>query len=85
MYALTNPALKSKMKRAGIFWNRFQISSDRQIFRISSILRKKGHVFDIFIDKNHLTNVIKREGDYPVAITDIEMFATIFHGGCRHC
>ena len=80
MYSLTNPALKSQMKRAGIFWNRFQISSDRQIFRISSILRRKGLIYDLFVDKNHLTNIIRHEGDYPVAVFDIELFATIFHG-----
>ena len=79
MFALTNPHLKSKMKKARIYWNRFQISSDRQIFRICSILRKKGLIYDLFIDKNHLTNIIKNEGDYPTAIPDIELFSTIFH------
>ena len=54
------------MKKERIYWNRFQISSDRQIFRISSILRRKGLIYDLFIDKNHLTNIIRHEGDYPV-------------------
>ena len=80
MYALTNPALKSQMKRTSVYWNRFQISSDRQIFRICSILKKKGMVSELFVDKNHLTNIVKTEGDYPTAITDIELFATVFRG-----
>ena len=68
------------MMKMKIFWNRFQISSDRQIFRICSILKKEGHIFHLFVDKNHVTNIVKDNGDHPIAVNELESFSNIFSG-----
>ena len=81
MYQLTSPSLKKKMREVKIFVNRFQTKYDRRIFQLCSSLQKMSLVKHVFIDKNHLTTIIreKDEKDSPVIIYDFDYIPTLFH------
>ena len=79
MFAITNPALRSKMLKAKVFWNRYQTKYDLKIFRICLELRKMKLVSQVFIDRNHLTNVVLERGGPATPIYDLEIFPTMFN------
>ena len=79
MFDLTNPALRKKMVKAKIFWNRYQTKYDLKIFRICLELRKLQLVNHVFVDRNHFTNVVLVRGGPATPIYDLEVFPTMFN------
>ena len=80
MYRLTDPSLRKVMLQEKIFCNRYQTAYDRQIFRLCQTLKKEKHVQYAFVDKNHLTTMVRAEGESPVAVYDFESFPALFTG-----
>ena len=79
MFAITNPALRKKMLKAKVFWNRYQTKYDLKIFRICLELRKMKLVSQVFIDRTPLTNVVLVRGGPATPIYDLEIFPTMFN------
>ena len=57
MFTITNPALRQKMVKAKIFWNRYQTKYDLKIYRVCLELHRQ-LVSHVFFDRNHLINVV---------------------------
>ena len=79
MYQLTSPSLRPKMKEEKIYLNRFQTKYDRRIFKLCQSLRERQLVKAVFVNKNHLTSIIREEDAPPNIIYDLEMIPTLFH------
>ena len=79
LYWITDPFLRKKMAKEGIFWSRYQIPSDHKIFRVCTKLRRAGTIFNQFIDQHNLTNIIIEEGSRPIPIRAMSHFALHFH------
>ena len=78
---MTSPSLKKRIREEKVFINRFQTKYDRLIFKLCSSLHEMTLVKHVFIDKNHLTTIIreKDEKDSPVIIYDFDYIPTLFH------
>ena len=74
-----DPSLRKRMKEGKVFWNRHQTHYDHTIFKICQALYKKGEVKTVFVDKHHITTIIKSQGDPAVAVLDKESLPGMFH------
>ena len=77
--ALTDPTLYKKMKKAKVYWNRFQTGYDRQIFQLCLKLQKEKLVAVVRVDKHHITTIIRQQGDQAIPIYDIEVLPSLFN------
>ena len=73
MFALTDPTLYQKMKKAQVYWNSFQTRYDRQIYQLGLKLKKEKLVVVVRMDKNHITTIICQQGDQSIPIYNIEI------------
>ena len=74
-----DPFLHKRMKEGKVFWNKHQTHFDHTIFKICQDLHKKEEVKHVFVDKNHLTNIIKSQGDHAVAVLNKESLPGMFN------
>ena len=79
MFSLTDPTLYKKMKKAQVYWNRFQTGYDRQIFQLCLKLQKEKLVAVVRVDKHHITTIIRQQGDQAIPIYDIEVLPSLFN------
>ena len=79
MFSLTDPTLYKKMKKAKVYWNRFQTGYDRQIFQLCLKLQKEKLVAVVRVDKHHITTIIRQQGDQAIPIYDIEVLPSLFN------
>ena len=53
-----DPALRSNMRRVGIFWDRYQANMDYKLFTVCLKLKRAKLIQDVFVDRYHVTNVL---------------------------
>ena len=67
------------MAKARIYWNRFQIKSDRVIFEAAGELLRRKLIVSRSVDKNHVTNITMDESSAPVPVHCLQDFLSFFH------
>ena len=66
------------MAAHNVFWNRFQAKADKHLYYLSGKLKSAGLIHSRFVDRWHVTNIIKVVGDPAIPVTKTHDFLTIF-------
>ena len=73
-----SPKLRGPMKRAKVWWDRFHCEHDTKISRICHKLWKHKLIDGFVVDKNHITNVVKKNRSHAIPITHPQDFVEVF-------
>ena len=77
-FKLTDPHLRPKIAVHNVYWNRFQAKTDKHLYYLSGKLKSAGLVHSRFVDRWHITNIIKVAGNPAIPVTTTHDFLTIF-------
>ena len=63
-----NRALRGKMARAGVYWDRYQTEVDYKLFQVCLKLKRAKLIHEVIVDRHHQTNVIVTRDDGAIPV-----------------
>ena len=57
------------MSKHGIYWNRFQAKPDKHLYFLCGKLKAAGIIHARFIDRWHVTNLVRSSSEPPIPVT----------------
>ena len=76
-----NRALRGKMARAGVYWDRYQTEVDYKLFQVCLKLKRAKLIHEVIVDRHHQTTVIVTRDDGAIPVLHPSDLIDLFTAG----